>query len=611
MKFAVIVFAVSLILTMSNCRHLKSVEKDDKIKLILNQILVQHRLTGFLIFSTDTHEANSDCKFVFRNIVRQATKLTTIALMNRNIIKNPARYTKNISRFNEIHKSLSPLQFLTTAASDNVCLIFIVESTTYTRKTLLLYIEKYHLILSSPQRVPKMLLVLMARRGFNSHRKVLESSKRKCVVDILEIKKSVKSSTVRFSYNIIQYNPYTRQLKLLMFRYNDTRLLSDLSNNLRRHKLIVSFRYSRIKAHNRFIRFMHKRYGYVVEVAIMKLNGTVAWTQGANANDPDIYLFPCLKLPLLCQSYIYPSYSKSPRFILPVIYDEFYFDTYETLITCSMAMILLLIILWLFRRYYSFNDETWHSIIAISIILGVSITKNPVHKAEYLMFMLLTTVGFFFASDLVNGLTSVAVPQTFERDLQTIDDVSRNNITLLLLIDTHGLISKYCNKSNVKYKLVGKNSKMYYDAIEQMLRLRDVSISSQLLELAGTYVPQKIIINNVVYARLSNINDEDHNLVYAMKRNQLWFHRFNYYYLKFHECALNYLPKDKSYRDYCYYFFFEKYIKRFQSEVIEETATSTQELDSNLWLIIVLGSVLALSALLIENFILSAVFHSQ
>lgn len=164
--------------------------------------------------------------------------------------------------------------------------------------------------------------------------------------------------------------------------------------------------------------------------------------------------------------------------------------------------------------------------------------SNPVRLEEYAVFVALICVGFFFGSELISGVTSVFIIQLKERKVESWEDLSTNNITVV-----YYLISKedwaWDKMQTLKLQHIETdNIDKESNYIRQMLYFKNVCTSTTMPAIMLGSVPERSKVHNVVYARLSNMNGGYVDPVWQMERNRPWFHWLVYNEMKFHECKL-------------------------------------------------------------------------
>lgn len=217
------------------------------------------------------------------------------------------------------------------------------------------------------------------------------------------------------------------------------------------------------------------------------------------------------------------------------------------------------------------------------MIISVGNPRDPVRSGEYVMFMCLISIGFFFGSDLILGMTEVTIPFEEERSVQTLDDVRANNVTLTFYVVSR-LFWTDKELSSFKHKEIGDDfgsARKLYKHVKDMLKYQNLSTSMRIMNLMDVPVPQRISIRGKIYARLSFFKETsivDDQILAVWQRNRPWSNRLNNNLLKFHEYGLkqhpcmSYEKYNMYYRHFGYYCedFAMKESKKEEDSLIEE-----------------------------------------
>lgn len=132
---------------------------------------------------------------------------------------------------------------------------------------------------------------------------------------------------------------------------------------------------------------------------------------------------------------IYPSYLRLVYMIAPSFYDEISQIKIDVLLICALIIVSSIYILWQWSRWFEFDSLTWDPTVIFSMIISLANPRSPNRTGEYVMFITVIAVGFFFGCELILGMTSLSVTRHVERPVETLHDMCLNNISSLMMLE--------------------------------------------------------------------------------------------------------------------------------------------------------------------------------
>lgn len=155
-------------------------------------------------------------------------------------------------------------------------------------------------------------------------------------------------------------------------------------------------------------------------------------------------------------------------------------------------------------------------------------------------------MGFFFSSDVVEGLTSVFIPIENEKEFRTIKDFVDNGITLHLIDDPHKT-KRYCTNVKIEYNSILDSNVSYCvketvarDDFFRVEKLANTSISVSDSPYSSGKVDQTTIKlgGKIVYRRTS-IYETMYELTYPLMVFSPFYERLSHLYWRFQEIGLD------------------------------------------------------------------------
>lgn len=579
------------------CSKLFRIRRDSKIQSILQTLIRQNNLTGFL-FTSYFYKYSPENIFVRKEIIRHASQLATVSLFNSKV--KMEKYDRNVTKFYSPTYANVPLTRLDLVASDNVGLLIVIDSKFIHRhdeSVIIQYISSLVVHFTAVQGVSKILLVPIVQSRFTHYKRLLKKLIKSHLynVEVLEIQIKRKNSLSSFTHRVIQLryyeNVYTNKLfdsKVKFFK---------ASRNLHNHKLFtgplnefeeqVHSWHTKYKFALHFV-MIYLPFYYPIETAMKMLNSTLI-CQPKRKFYKDIFFEHLDSFPNIYTAKI-SGKPVNTYFIVPTLYDKCYCKSYNLLVTSLLAIAAVIVIFWLWSKTFEFDSRTWQPITIFSMIIGICNPRNPKYLAETVTFMCLILIGFFFGSDLIFGLSAVTLVQETERSIESPEDLNANNISIMLT-------PKIWIKSN---KTIAEKE-AYWPLFRQMLIYKNVSVSSGLMETLRCQMPDRIIINDRVAATKSNILDIRWGVNWLFDLNYPLLHVINYNILRFNEGMLSKVPRAVQYNTlFSDRLNFGKLIAGIKE--LENQPLQIAEL-KNSWMILAIGNVAAIAILMLEIFL--------
>lgn len=322
----------------------------------------------------------------------------------------------------------------------------------------------------------------------------------------------------KVKYKMFTANTFNNQYRIRTWK-SGYKWFANNNKNLHRTQLRVVSRLA--IPYNQYLKFKHKfskltkqkQHLYLavaftlhpLTTVVQQLNATSVFI-GRNVRTWDMK-YPTLGSPEAALQYRYakPYCFSSNYMINPILYNDpvEYYD-FGNVLHKWLTLSLLVIIISIFTWWLKCDRRTLAPELILGMVFGIGNPRKPVGLAETLMFYSVVAVGIFFGSDLVSGLTDNTMTSKTEKTLVSWQDLTKNNITALLTYlpkkCTCSYDSSEITNSKVKYKDFRK-----FDHFCAMFIYKNVSVSSVPLRSVNLRVPEKIVVNNQLYARYSNI----------------------------------------------------------------------------------------------------------
>lgn len=121
-----------------------------------------------------------------------------------------------------------------------------------------------------------------------------------------------------------------------------------------------------------------------------------------------------------------------------------------------------------------------------------------------------------------------------------------------------------------------------------MLLYKNVSVTSEPLVVLGIQVPERIVVNNLVYTRKSNIQDGTFGNTWVTKRNAPNVKRLASTLMRYYECSLITNAKLKLRRDKIHIKLLGKQVTVMHETLIEDFLMQSKTVNG-IWLLLTVG----------------------
>lgn len=600
--------AFSIINTYCESVLLKPYRRDITLKYVLHDVISQNRLRGFYILNAINYKVPKAIELKMKDIIQLTVQLTTVTCMHFKNIEHE-RFLQNVTRFYR-SKKLTFRGYLmkgNLAANDNTYCIVIVHcrQLTYLHKILLVA----QCIIPSAQSVTQMLVVALVHRKYSKYKSSLElcSTENVYNVDVLEIKVNAKRSVEGNEYRVLQYEPFKKLFRAQKYRRGLKFFPTNSDINLYGHEILVKTALTKRKPAKKyeFSEVYILRY-YPLEAAIKQLNASCRFLLKGEKSKTRAYMYATLTtvMPNLFEAFIAPPIPRVAYFMAPTFYDTIDQGNFDVWFACLVGICWSITVFWMWARFYRFDRLTWDPFMIFSMIIGVGNPRGPVRPGEYVTFMTVISVGFFFGSDLIFGLTSLSIVRKVERGIETIEDFRANNITIgySVIPDFNTWTWERMKSLRIKYfKMEVSNfHRSHRKYLKQMYHFKNVSLTTLFFSDFGS-APQILKLDNVVYARLSGIVETYLSMWWTMNRNQPWFHDLNYKYMRFHESYLSSLPEQTLYVHKGYWMTYINSMRELREQLdLEKHEESEMAIINGLLWIYVMSCFLSFVLLVLE-----------
>lgn len=454
----------------------------------------------------------------------------------------------------------NPMEISSILASDNVLFVSVVYGTDlYRFHQRMEYVIKFYDHFKLLQSLPKFLVVTVSRyqKQFQPYSEVLKLIFKKMHLDveILQVvvhvtEKGERHKSCTHSFAIHQsVNPFSKSY--IDKIYNAKHVwFKEKTKNLHRFKLSCGlvanskaqakfFIEGKLKINKQswaFLRIM-KTYLFV-KTLMTAMNCTFTAIpidlskKAIEACDIGIFnpaLIVAHKKMCTCEIFIPGKLSDTMHHVLyaPSLYDRSIEFKYDLFVRAVVLLLSTIFAIQISSRLFNFDRNTWWPIMIFSMILNLPNPRQPATNSETSLFCVVILLGFFFASDLISGVTENCLIRETERYIYDIEDIKRNNLTILLPL-------RLKSYRETTYESILGTSKVIYrtsldgNDLRDLLYHKNVCIPSNIFT---NHLPDeigsrsRIMIANKVHARKCNVIVSYTSNWYTLRRNFLLFHR--------------------------------------------------------------------------------------
>lgn len=310
--------------------------------------------------------------------------------------------------------------------------------------------------------------------------------------------------------------------------------------------------------------------------------------------------------------HIYPMVKPLEQLIevmfVPVIYYEEVVESDNTVVLTSVATLVMLVVA-IYLWTLAFDINPWSPLSIFGMIVVQPNPRTPVTRFQYVLFICLIAVGFFFGSELTQGLTSSNIVVPKERKLESFNDLRENNITVLL---NQAVRKGRKGKGNgmkltpgnvtlePKWRQFLSNDTFKKRVIENLLLLQNYSISTAFEDHSGVHFPAKVVENNVVLAKKSNIISDWRIITLRMPRSNSYVNRVSDIYWRYFEAGLRNHRDHREYSRKSRRKFNEFRDQAIDRQMEEEEQLNQMESLSIFFYLVTIGPLASLVVLILE-----------
>lgn len=585
-----------VVVTLCNSSALKPYRTDNTVASIMRDIVLQNKLQGFLIFHATTLDLPEATQFKVNDILQQAVKITKVTSLT---LEKFRKFVEKVERFGKENTFLRFKENL--AARDNVYFILIfpeIDIREFGKRITVL-----DTFFPSTHCVTKTLLVTFVRRNGIKLKNLFRIISKAQVynVDILVIEINDKSRAIRYKYRVLQYNPHKNVFRAQTYKKNFKFFPINVAKNLNGQEIRVIT--AMAKKYHKTYDFQYYTHYHCIKTAINQLNATcrilLNHEKSKFRERKDISHTMFMYMPNINKAYITPHVPRVAYFLTPSFYDDVHYHNFDLWLTCILTICWTISVFWYWAKFFKFDQLTWDPVVIFSMIISVSNPRNPVKAGELVAFVTLISIGFFFGSELVTGLTSLYIVQSKERRVETWQDLRENNITLVYVLVNDETLTWKQVRSTKHFKITTFEDHRKF--FSQLLYFKNVSLSTMHSTMHGS-VPQSLKINNEIYARSSQINEVYLDTTWQMARNRPWFHSLSDNLMRFYESKVSCAPKILRKMPKGFSEMYARCIIDFQEQLVLEKNEKSDIgiIKSSLLILIIVSFPLAILVLLIE-----------
>lgn len=558
-KSAMLIFNL-FIFSAVTCKKqysLCKVRKDNKLKSILSEIIVQNKAKGFTGFYQAYDKSEVYVQYARKELLTQLTKITTFTCINKKmnsekyfIIENRlGKHLDSCLKTNSPKCKCMNQSFCTNRqilATDSILLVYVISGTRnldQAKKAITSNINHLMLLLSTVQSSPKVLFISIASKSIRSnYSEMLRYFAEQNLInlDILEISTNCCKRKISFNYKVHQYNFYKNQFRQITYKPGVIQWFPDKTKGFYGKQLRVRYRAGTRRTVERRMNDLNVPYVYLKAV-VEVLNVSVEF----NAPKTDWYFYHTT----FCSIYKGQTHVKlddywHTRLMIPVFYSTVRCSNMFVILSNLTVSFLIIAIFWSFARICDFDKDAWSPATILEMVFGDSTARVSNRAPERALLICIIAIGFFFGSDLMSGLTFNAFNTEVPDELKTFEDLRSHNITAYLLTPVDYSLyynSQFKDILNSKVKVRAFEKYPLVDLLRNMLYFKNTSISLAM-EREAIIFPEKIKVEKKIYAEKSNLMEMQLPLTTCLRRRDAFLHRASDLYWRASECFLKAKP---------------------------------------------------------------------
>lgn len=572
---------------------------------IFTEVIHQNDLNGFNVYNVCPYK--TPLEQITNSVLQTISNLASVTLMNPRVKGKKFEMSRPIVS-DDTWKEKSRIRGVSpfVLASSNYLPVVIVTADYIPARNYLL--DPAIQMLRSNFNIfntPKLLIVCIYKKHNFNFREVSEvffkgahADTEIVAIRMMERSISLHHNRTKLYFNVHQLNYFTKVYKNCLYKPEKVKwLTNNKSRNIHKYAMHARLLVSQASSNFEPIHGIQ-----TLKRAIKLMNGSC---RVVAANDRKQYFgeFKRQTLykinrsrPWLIKPIEYLSYN----LLVPVIYDTKEISwNFDTIVLTTSFMTSIFLIFYLCHYLANTDERTRGFLVFARIFFGNRNSRLPVIKAEIAMLLCCLTVGGFFAINLRTALIDTNFVAKKERMLQGLGDLRDNNITVLLF---HGDVGPrkskfyYADIFQSKLKHAAYRSTDAAIPIKDLVMYQNITIANTLLYLwFNVRIPERIVVNNRLMAKSTGIKHNSLMYTWIVYRRLAYFNeRLSDLYWRITEtespiCKQNLASST-----------IVEQIKELEINFNSDDVLNEINLH-NLWLIILVGSLMALISLLIER----------
>lgn len=126
MKLLTTAMLLILFIQLSHCAYLKVPKRDRVIESVLRNLIIEHKLKGFLLINLIRRERSSDILAKSKELMREASSLSTVTQIHFSKNWNMQKYGRNMTRY--LKKSSFAVVAAHVVASESTFMLILADS---------------------------------------------------------------------------------------------------------------------------------------------------------------------------------------------------------------------------------------------------------------------------------------------------------------------------------------------------------------------------------------------------------------------------------------------------------------------------------------------------
>lgn len=604
---------------VSSGRMWSSTRRTNTLRQIFNEMNVQKNLNGFFVYQKSYGRKIRHLDEISKQCVTSMAKIASVLSVNSRV--NPRKFIKpylNGGGKDKVKLAVpGSIKNKSLLVSDKCLPVWLLSIHTLNNYDVL---SEPVFVLLGQFRVflyaPKLLITIITHKNNLDIRiflhNLFEEVRLECEVMVVTVNGN-RSKRMVLNYKVHQLNYFSRRYSALSYRPGRVRWFYPKTKNL--HKFVLWMLIAKLSYFEGSLQGKSQDKFGALLLAVKIMNGSTDILRHDRCYDL-VHPTHTVSTGDNMISFVKPNEMRASHMIVPIIYDQSvkidYSNFFRNLTIIVSITLIFVVWSWLFR----FDSQTWRFLTIVEMVIGNGNARVPVVRSEAVAFACIVMIGFFSGSDLTSRLTTVFFLTQTERLLDSFDNLSSNNIFVIVSDNPHDYadspLVQSLLRSNVKYvsatQLRDKSKHGIKKLLETLIVNRNISMSTGVTEKFDVKIPGNVITigrNRTNLAKVSNIKEYQEISAWFLYPINPFVERLSDIYWRIIETSTvdHLILTGKSYdkrRYNLHGFILDETLRKLEQDIDEEDEMSNKIDVYGLWVLLIFGCTFAVLSLLIE-----------